>query len=197
MRTIMLAAVITTVVGIIAAGTVLTGTVLTGKVLTGKVLTGNEVTKTAADENPRIDYPGFVKQVQEVAQVREKRRISEDRFIEMMNDPETIVLDARSRRMYDLLHVKGAVHISLPDMTEDDLAKRIPAKDTRVVIYCNNNFKNEPQAFAPKVALASLNLNTYNTLYSYGYRNIYELKPLLDRHETKIPFAGTSANRGK
>ncbi|PQO35702.1 sulfurtransferase [Blastopirellula marina] len=179
---------------IMLAGTIAVGL---GIFLVGAVLTGEEGITQSANENPQIDYQGFLKQVQEVAKVREKRRVSEEEFIRMMNDPKTIVLDARSKRMYDLLHVKGAVHISLPDMTAEDLAELIPQKDTRVVIYCNNNFKNEPQAFAPKAPVASLNLNTYNTLYSYGYRNIYELKPLLDRRETKIPFAGTSAENSK
>ncbi|QDU77797.1 Rhodanese-like domain protein [Bremerella volcania] len=182
MRTIMLATVTAVVLGTFVAGT---------------MLTGAEGDAQLANENPQIDYQGFMKQVQEVAKVREQRRVSEEGFIRMMDDPKTIVLDARSKRMYDLLHVKGAVHISLPDMTAEDLAELIPKKDTRVVIYCNNNFKNEPQAFAPKAPVASLNLNTYNTLYSYGYRNIYELKPLLDRHDTKIPFAGTSVENGK
>lgn len=168
-----------------------------GMFVVGTILTAEEDVTQLTSENPQIDYQGFLKQVQEVAKVREKRRISEDEFLRMMDDPETVVLDARSKRMYDLLHVKGAVHISLPDMTAEDLAKLIPEKDTRVVIYCNNNFKNEPMAFAPKAPVASLNLNTYNTLYSYGYRNIYELKPLLDRHNTKIPFGGTSAEKAK
>ncbi|MFN3149646.1 rhodanese-like domain-containing protein [Bremerella sp.] len=168
-----------------------------GMFVIGTMLTAEENGTRLASENPQIDYLGFVRQVQEVAEVREKRRVSEDEFIRMMDDSETIVLDARSKRMYDLLHVKGAVHISLPDMTAEDLAKLIPQKDTRVVIYCNNNFKNEPKAFAPKSPIASLNLNTYNTLYSYGYRNIYELKPLLDRNKTKIPFAGTSVEETK
>ncbi|WDI45016.1 rhodanese-like domain-containing protein [Bremerella sp. P1] len=168
-----------------------------GMFVVGTILTAEEDVTQLTSENPQIDYQGFLKQVQEVAKVREKRRISEDEFLRMMDDPETVVLDARSKRMYDLLHVKGAVHISLPDMTAEDLAKLIPEKDTQVVIYCNNNFKNEPMAFAPKAPVASLNLNTYNTLYSYGYRNIYELKPLLDRHNTKIPFGGTSAEKAK
>lgn len=161
------------------------------------ILSGEEHDTQLSRENPQIDYQGFMRQVQKVAKVREERRVSEEEFIRMMDDPRTVILDARSRPMYDLLHVKGAVHISLPDMTAEELAKLIPQKDTRVVIYCNNNFKNEPLAFATKSSVASLNLNTYNTLYSYGYRNIYELKPLLDRHETKIPFAGTSVDNVK
>ncbi|RCS40796.1 rhodanese-like domain-containing protein [Bremerella cremea] len=147
----------------------------------------------AADPgNPIIDYQQFIRQVDEVGKLREKRRISEEQFIEMIKDPETVLLDARSEAMYKLLHVRGAVNLSLPDFTAETLAKIIPRKETRVVIYCNNNFKNEPVAFAPKASAASLNIHSFNALHSYGYTNVYELKPLLDRHSTKIPFAGTS-----
>jgi hypothetical protein len=38
------------------------------------------------------------------------------------------------------------------------------------------------------MATASLNLSTYIALYTYGYRNIYELGPLLDINATRLPF---------
>jgi phage shock protein E len=104
-----------------------------------------------------------------------------------------VVLDARSDDKYQLLHVKGARHLSLPNFTEAELQKVIPNKGTRVLIYCNNNFENEPVAFASKVAKASLNIYTFNSLYSYGYTNVYELGPLLDIKKTKLQLAGTSA----
>ena len=66
----------------------------------------------------------------------------------------------------------------------------IPGKDTRVLIYCNNNFENEPVAFPLKAPAASLNLYTFNALYSYGYRNVYELGPLIDIRTSKLPFVG-------
>ena len=59
-------------------------------------------------------------------------------------------------------------------------------KDQKILIYCNNNFVGEPQAFATKVAPPSLNLSTYISLYTYGYRNVYELGPLLDVKRTKL-----------
>lgn len=152
----------------------------------------------AADKgNPIIDYQGFTKQVEEVGKLREKRRISEETFLGMIKDKKTILLDARSGPMYKLLHVRGAVNLSLPDFTEEALAEIIPTKDTRVVIYCNNNFKNEPAAFAPKAPAASLNIHSFNALHSYGYTNVYELKPLLDRATTKIPFEGTQLKQQK
>jgi Rhodanese-like domain len=105
------------------------------------------------------------------------------------------VLDARSAEKYGLLHVKAAKNLSLPDFTADELKKIIPEKSTRVLIYCNNNFENEPVAFASKVARASLNIYTYNSLYSYGYTNVYELGPLLDIKKSKLPFEGTSVQQ--
>jgi hypothetical protein len=36
------------------------------------------------------------------------------------------------------------------------------------------------------MATASLNLSTYISLYTYGYRNVYELGPLLDVKTTKL-----------
>lgn len=157
------------------------------------------VTAARADEgNPRIDYRSFVKGVVEVETLRDSRRIDEDEFLTLAAQPDTVVLDARSREKYGLLHVRGARHLSFPDITADELAKVIPTKDTRVLIYCNNNFENEERAFASKVAPAALNVHTFNVLHAYGYTNVYELKPLLDVRTTKIPFAGSAADaRGK
>ncbi|TWT32865.1 rhodanese-like domain-containing protein [Blastopirellula retiformator] len=144
--------------------------------------------------NPLIDYDGFAQEAEVVRTIREPRRVSEAEFIEMAKDPQTIVLDCRSRAMYKLLHVKGAVNLTFPDITEEALAKVIPTKETRVLIYCNNNFQNAPIAFAPKSKLASLNIHTFIVLHNYGYTNVYELKPLLDRETTKIAFEGTEVD---
>ena len=141
--------------------------------------------------NPMIDYPGFQRGVDDVGKVREERRITEAEFLEMASDPDTIIFDARSDAKFELLHVKGAKHLSLPDVTAAELGKIIPAKQTRILIYCNNNFANEPTALPGKAPPASLNLYTFNTLYSYGYKNVYELGPLIDIRTTKIPFEGT------
>jgi hypothetical protein len=63
------------------------------------------------------------------------------------------------------------------------------------LIYCNNNFVGQQKAFPTKIPTASLNLSTYIALYSYGYRNIYELGPLLDVKTSKLDFEGTDSGR--
>lgn len=140
--------------------------------------------------NPRIDYPGFLQDAAEVGELRQKRRVSEEEFLKMAADPATLILDARSAEKYRLLHIKGARNLSLPDVTADDLAKIIPEKTTRVLIYCNNNFEREEEAFPSKMRRAALNIYTFNTLHSYGYKNVYELAPLLDITRSKLPFEG-------
>ena len=147
--------------------------------------------------NRLIDYPAFLKGAHEVAALRKERRVTEDQFLRMSQEPGTIVFDARSDEKYRLLHVKGATHLSLPDVTAEELAKIIPTKTTRILIYCNNNFENEPLAFPGKAVSASLNIYTFNTLHSYGYTNVYELGPLLDRRTTQILLEGSTVPPGK
>ena len=146
---------------------------------------------SGAVSNPAIDMDGYLLVAKEAAVYRTSHRVTEDEFIRMSQEPGTIVLDARSREKYDLLHVKGAINLSFPDISIASLAELLPDKDTRILIYCNNNFKNEEAAFPGKAARASLNLSTYIALFSYGYRNVYELGPLLDVHTTKLPLVSS------
>ena len=148
----------------------------------------------AAPENPRIDMKAYLRVAQEAAAHRQTRRLGEDAFIRMGAEPGTVVLDARSAAKYAELHVKGAVNLSFPDISLASLKQVIPDQGTRVLIYCNNNFANAEVPFPTKRMDASLNLSTYIALYSYGYRNIYELAPLVDIDESRLTFEGTAAS---
>lgn len=139
-----------------------------------------------APANPAIDMPGYLQVAREAAAHRATRRVSEEEFIRMSREPGTIVLDARSREKYDELHVKGALNLPFPDLAIESLQAAIPDKATRILIYCNNNFAGDESAFPRKLASASLNLSTYAALYDYGYRNVYELAPLLDVRTAKV-----------
>jgi hypothetical protein len=141
--------------------------------------------------NPAIDSAGYLQTAAEAARHREARRVTEDQFMRFARLPGTVILDARSRWRFDALHVKGAVNLDFSDITVDSLAQLLPDKGTRILIYCNNNFGNA-RDFPTKIARTSLNLSTYQTLYAYGYRNVYELGPLLDIRATRIPFEGTA-----
>ena len=144
--------------------------------------------KKTAPVNPNIDMQGYLKLAGEAADYRESRRVTEEDFIRLSHEPGTIILDARSREKYDLLHIKNAINLSFPDITVESLNQVLPDKNARILIYCNNNFVGEQKAFPTKMVTASLNLSTYIALYTYGYRNVYELGPLLDIDKSKLEF---------
>ena len=141
-----------------------------------------------AEDNPAIDMEGYLRVSREAAAHRQTRRLSEEEFIRMSREPGTVILDARSRQRFEELHVRGAINLSFPDIAVETLAKTIPDKATRILIYCNNNFVNAEGPFPSKMPSASLNLSTYIALYNYGYRNVYKLAPLIDIKASKLDF---------
>jgi len=143
--------------------------------------------------NPSIDMDGFLRLAREAAEHRSTRRLTEQQFIAASKEPGVVILDARSAEKFAELHIDGAFNLSFPDITVDSLRKTLPDKNTKILIYCNNNFQNAEDAFPTKAAPASLNLSTYISLYTYGYRNIYELGPLLDARTTKIKLVASDA----
>ena len=144
----------------------------------------------AAPDNALIDYDGFARNVAEVRTLREARRVSEADFIRMAGEPGTVVLDARSERLFKLRHLKGAVNLSFPEFTRETLARVILTKETRVLIYCNNNFVGTPESMPTKAISSALNLSTFVSLHAYGYRNVYELGPAVDIRAPKLAFEG-------
>jgi hypothetical protein len=145
-------------------------------------------TLAVAQDNPAIDMPGYLRIANEAAAHRADRRVSEAEFIRMSREAGTVILDARSKEKYDELHVKGAINLSFPDIAISTLRSAIPDPGTRILIYCNNNFANADGPFPAKLASASLNLSTYIALYNYGYRNVYELAPLVDLQKSRLEF---------
>jgi hypothetical protein len=78
----------------------------------------------SAPDNALIDYDGFSRNVAEVRVLRKSRRIPEAEFIRMAREPGTVVLDARSERLYRLRHIEGAVNLAFPEFTaEIDVAR--------------------------------------------------------------------------
>ncbi len=148
-----------------------------------------------AIDNPAIDMQGYLRISAEAAKYRESRRLTEEAFIQLSRQLGTVILDARSQAKYNELHIKDAINLSFSDVTVESLKSALPDKNTRILIYCNNNFVGGEAAFPTKIAVGSLNLSTYIALYSYGYRNVYELGPLLDIKTAKLEFVGSSGRQ--
>jgi hypothetical protein len=159
-------------------------------VLALATLVATPVCAQEAIPNRLIDYGKFREIVLQSSEERESRRLTEAQFMAMLKEQGIVLLDARSESRYTLRHIKGAINLPFTEFTEESLAAVIPSKDTKILIYCNNNFEGSPTAFASKAPAASLNLSTYTSLKAYGYNNVFELGPLLDVDTTRIPFEG-------
>ncbi len=160
----------------------------------------------------KVSFDDFKALVAEVEPLRASRLISLDQFLKMSQEPGVIVLDSRSTFRFDRIHLKGAKHLSFTDFTQANLAKVIPSPDTKILIYCNNNFDGNQTDFASKVAaprpkagnpiasqmasqskprMMALNVPTYINLYGYGYHNVYELNELVKVNDPRIKFEGS------
>jgi hypothetical protein len=129
--------------------------------------------------------------------------ISFEKFLSWAKEPNTVILDTRSTEMYNRKHVKGAIHLDFTDFTQDNLLRLIPSTDTRILIYCNNNFADDQVNFRTKMVprpqlrtikkpiTLALNIPTFINLYGYGYKNVYELADLVSVTNKSIVFEGT------
>lgn len=126
----------------------------------------------------------------------------------MSKEKNVVVLDSRSNFRFKRKHLKGAINLNFSDYTQENLEKLIPDKNTKILIYCNNNFEGDQIDFTSKVArfddspetqmlsnrkplMLALNIPTYINLYGYGYKNVYELYELVNINDKRITFEGT------
>lgn len=159
--------------------------------LTG-VAVGNGYSADRVPAKSKVDFSKFLALSNEVTKYRRDRLVSLDRFNEMAAEKGTVILDTRSKSAYTMKHIKGAMHLNFSEFTEEKLAKLLPNKNTRILIYCNNNFKDDKVAFALKSPPLALNIPTFVNLYGYGYRNIYELKELVSIKDERLKLEGRS-----
>ncbi|WP_300379246.1 rhodanese-like domain-containing protein [Henriciella sp.] len=150
----------------------------------------NAQTRTPEKVPADIDYRGFAQVSEKVMTYRESRKVSLAGFNEMRTQPDTIILDTRSRAAYEAGHIRGAVHLNFSDITDEALADLIPTRDTRILIYCNNNFTDDARPVMLKRSPFALNIPTFITLYGYGYENIYELGEQVSIHDADVYWTG-------
>jgi rhodanese-related sulfurtransferase len=139
-----------------------------------------------ANTSGQIDYAGFQSLTAEVSAYRAKRLVTLAQFQSMARQPNTIILDARSAEAYRQGHIDGAINLSLPDFTADALRAAIRDPNTRILIYCNNNFENNAPPVVLKSVQLALNIQTFINLYGYGYRNVYELGDVVNFDDPRV-----------
>lgn len=144
-------------------------------------------TPALAQANPQIDYPAFQTLTASVAPQRATRLLAFERFKAEAAKPGTLLLDARSKDAFAAGHIAGAVNLPLTDFTAESLAAVIGANPDRpILIYCNNNFRNDAAPVRMKAAPLALNIQTFINLVGYGYGNVFELADVVDFNDPAV-----------
>ncbi len=102
------------------------------------------------------------------------------------DEPGVLILDARSAGQFAAGHIQGAVNVPLPEFSDERLAAEISRADRPILIYCNNNFRNDRPPVMLKTGRLALNLSTFTHLYGYGYRNVRELNDVMDFNDPRV-----------
>lgn len=66
-------------------------------------------------------------------------RIVNDEFLKMIKEQDTVLIDVRHKRDYQLNHIKGAKHLSLHELNTE--AKAMD-KEARYILYCVNGYRS-------------------------------------------------------
>ncbi len=181
---------------------------------TSTIWSQNNTLDTIYRDASYVDFDIFLELALQAKEHRKDRLVSLETFQKMSTEKNTVILDTRSKEMYDAKHLKGAIHLDFSDFTQERLARLIPDTNTRILIYCNNNFDydylyfptkslspreqelmelnalpNGPKEFPVTMAL---NIPTYINLFGYGYKNVYELKDLISVFYSNVEFEGTA-----
>ncbi len=139
--------------------------------------------------SPLIDYLGFQRLTTKVGPYRATRLVSLKRFKALALDAHTIIIDARSAQAFKEGHIAGAVNLPLPDFTAERLAVVIgPDQNRPILIYCNNNFRNNVRPVVTKALPLALNIGTFINLVGYGYRNVWELGEAVDMNDPAVEW---------
>jgi rhodanese-related sulfurtransferase len=149
-------------------------------------IAGANPAATAAPLNPQIDYDGYRALIAEVQPYRRARLIDWKAFTAAAAEPDVLILDARSAEQFAAGHIRGAVNVPLPEFSDERLAEVIGRADRPILIYCNNNFRNDRPPVMLKSGRLALNLSTFTHLYGYGYRNVRELNDVMDFDDPKV-----------
>lgn len=144
----------------------------------------------SADDYPKsmVSYSDFEDLMREVKNIRADKLISFEQLKAFQVDTNTVLLDARSKDRFASRHLKGAINLPYTDFTQANLRKIIPDPNTRVLIYCNNNFIGDEVDFASKrMVLTSRDIKNLEprTINTFGIPK-KEFKKLHRRHKKEL-----------
>jgi hypothetical protein len=134
----------------------------------------------------KVSIDDYEKLIGEVKEHRKTRLLNLDEFLAEGSKAGVIILDARSDAMYNAKHIKGAIHLNFSDFNQEALARLIPSYDTKILIYCNNNFEDDVKFFPTKMVQPEiLNIQTIQLQQKNGSTETVNIVDATKNNEVK------------
>lgn len=81
-----------------------------------------------------------------------------------------VLIDLRGKESYAAAHIRGAINVPIELLTAQHLKTVVPNSDSRIVVYCTNNFMPTRM-----IALTTLG---YPAIEQLGYSKVHRLEDL-------------------
>jgi rhodanese-related sulfurtransferase len=78
-----------------------------------------------------------------------------------------IILDSRELKEYETSHLKNAIHVGYDHFKIDSVYKKVPNKDTKIVVYCSVGIRSESIADSLKKAGYKHVENLYGGIFQW------------------------------
>ena len=115
----------------------------------------------------------FARDVAPALEHRRERLLDLDTFSQMNSETNTIILDTRSAIEFAHGHIDGAINIPLTDMTLLNLGDVVDDRQTRILLFGNENIAEVSGRSDFEISTLPMNLLTYVSLYRFGYEDVY------------------------
>ncbi|RMZ50483.1 rhodanese-like domain-containing protein [Flavobacteriaceae bacterium PRS1] len=84
-----------------------------------------------------------------------------------MPKTNAIILDAREIKEYTVSHIKNTIYVGYDDFQIDSVQKKLPNKDTQIVVYCSLGIRSEDIAEKIKKAGYTNVFNLYGGIFEW------------------------------
>ncbi len=88
-----------------------------------------------------------------------------------MPKTNAIILDAREIKEYNVSHLKDAIYVGYEDFQIDSVQKKLPNKDSKIVVYCSLGIRSEEVAEKLKKAGYTNVFNLYGGIFEWKNNN--------------------------
>ncbi len=98
------------------------------------------------------------------------KQITAKQLATWLAENAVVLIDLRGKESFEAAHIRGAINVPIELLTQEHLQTVVPNSDSRIVVYCSNNFMPTRM-----IALTTLGFPAIEQL---GYRQVHRLEDL-------------------